>query len=101
MIVPPSPIQDLSPINMPVFSKRQLVKKGNGQPSFYLETLCPIRNDYPRPKWNTTTMDGMIFPAGDGFKEDEHKLEWTSKYIYSRYLLAFPGKTTRRRKLPR
>jgi hypothetical protein len=102
MIVPPLSLQDLGPINMPVFSKRQLVKKGTGQPSFYLETLCPIGNDYPQPKWNITAMDGMIFPAGDGPKEDEHKLEWTSKYIYSRYLLAFPGmRTTPRRKPPR
>jgi hypothetical protein len=30
----------------------------------------------------------MIFPAGNGFEENEHKLEWTSKYIYSRYILA-------------
>jgi hypothetical protein len=93
MIVPPPPIQDLGPINMPVFSKRQLVKE-NGEPRFYLKTLCPIGNDHPQPSWNTTSMDGMMFPADDGSSEDEHKLEWTSKYIYSRYLHLLGKKTS-------
>ena len=93
MILPPSGIQNLGPINMPVFSKRQLMKKEDGEPSFYLKTLSPIGNDHPKPNWNTTTMDGMIFPADDGSNENEHRLEWTSKYIYSRYL-DFLGKKT-------